>query len=87
VSFPWAEQFGQRAIGLMEHGQASGALAKVAVAISSGMCETVAILAGGFEPPATVDGASGGNLNPSREEEELWVAWASASPSAPARTG
>jgi acetyl-CoA acetyltransferase len=62
----WAEQFGQRAIGLMEHGQASGALAKVAIAISSGMCETVAILAGGFEPPATVDGASGGNLNPSK---------------------
>jgi acetyl-CoA acetyltransferase len=62
----WAEQFGQKPLGLMEHGQASGALAKVAVAISAGMCETVAILAGGFEPPGVVDAASGGNLNPSK---------------------
>jgi acetyl-CoA acetyltransferase len=62
----WAEQLNQRPIGLMEHGQISGALAKMAVAISAGMCETVAILAGGFEPQESVGAIGGGNQNPSK---------------------
>jgi acetyl-CoA C-acetyltransferase len=62
----WAEQLGQRPIGLMEHGQASGALAKMAVAISAGMCEVAVMTAGGFEPPPSIDAATGGQLNPSR---------------------
>jgi hypothetical protein len=63
----WAEQLGQKAIGLMEIGQASGALAKVAIAISAGMCETAVVVAGGYIPPgATTDLATGGLLNPSK---------------------
>ncbi|MDT5369079.1 MAG: hypothetical protein QOC62_3510 [Mycobacterium sp.] len=62
----WAEQLGQRPLGLMEIGQASGALAKMALAISAGMCETAVIVAGGFIAPGGLDHATGGNLNPAK---------------------
>jgi acetyl-CoA C-acetyltransferase len=63
----WAEQLGQRPLGLMEIGQASGALAKMALAISAGMCETAVMVAGGYIAPGTnIDLATGGNLNPAK---------------------
>lgn len=40
----WAEQLGNRPLGLMEIGIASGAIAKAASAIDSGMCEVVVFL-------------------------------------------
>ncbi|MDP2014709.1 MAG: hypothetical protein Q8L05_10845, partial [Actinomycetota bacterium] len=39
----WAEQFGERPLGYMGLGQASGGLAKAATAIASGMCEVVVL--------------------------------------------
>jgi acetyl-CoA acetyltransferase len=59
----WAEQFGQQTLSLMDIGMASGAMAKVAVSIAAGQCETAVILAGGFDPPASIDGAAGGKVN------------------------
>jgi acetyl-CoA acetyltransferase len=63
----WAEQLGQRPLGLMEIGLTSGALAKMAVAISAGMCETAVCVAGGYiAPGASIDAATGGLLNPAK---------------------
>jgi hypothetical protein len=62
----WAEQLGQQNLGVMEAGMASGALAKMAVCISAGMCDTAVMLAGGFDPPPTIDTASGGKVNPAQ---------------------
>jgi acetyl-CoA acetyltransferase len=39
----WAEQLGERPLGFMGIGQASGGLAKAATAIASGMCENVVL--------------------------------------------
>ncbi|MDT5369105.1 MAG: hypothetical protein QOC62_3536 [Mycobacterium sp.] len=51
----------------MEIGLTSGALAKMAVAISAGMCETAVCVAGGYiAPGASIDAATGGLLNPAK---------------------
>ncbi|WP_091947492.1 thiolase family protein [Trujillonella endophytica] len=42
----WAAQLGERPLGLMETGGASGALAKAALAIENGMCEVVVLFYG-----------------------------------------
>ena len=42
----WAEQLGQLPMGLIETGQGSGAMAKMAAAVSAGLAETVVYVSG-----------------------------------------
>jgi acetyl-CoA acetyltransferase len=66
----WAEQLGQHPIGLMTVGSAPGAIAKTALAISAGMCDSGAILSGGMaRGDAALLRAPGANLSGGRARE------------------